>query len=253
MALQPIDQTKFKMRLISDLGMQKPTENYSKKVRMAIFECTYCKQPFSTVVSTKAQNQLLCKQCNGKQNAKPLRNTRLYSIWATTKNKVIAINSHKSTYLDRNITFCSEWDEFDNFAAWALANGYRDDLTIDRIDNDGNYTPDNCRWVSYSVQVSNTRKLRSNNTSGYRGVVSIAENRHVATIRYENIRFTIGVFTDVITAAKAYDSFVTLLVWPHTTNGLLTVNEVVLPTTKKAISYLETKGIHISNYMSKEP
>lgn len=60
-------------------------------------------------------------------------------------------------YGGRGISICEEWDEFINFYNWAMANGYEETLTIDRIDNDGNYEPNNCRWVTMAVQESNKR------------------------------------------------------------------------------------------------
>lgn len=66
-------------------------------------------------------------------------------------------------YGGRGITLCKEWDGpdgFQNFYDWAMSNGYKDGLTIDRIDNDKGYSPDNCRWVTQKVQMNNTRRNR---------------------------------------------------------------------------------------------
>jgi hypothetical protein len=64
-------------------------------------------------------------------------------------------------YGGRGITVCQEWqNSFDEFYNWSVKNGYNDDLTIDRINNNGNYTPDNCRWVTYHTQNNNTRANR---------------------------------------------------------------------------------------------
>ena len=91
-----------------------------------------------------------------------LKNTRLYRIWLQIKNR--CFNSNTNRYRDygaRGITVCDEWrNDFKAFYDWAMNNGYSDELTIDRIDNDGNYEPSNCRWVSVKVQNRNTRSNR---------------------------------------------------------------------------------------------
>lgn len=97
-----------------------------------------------------------------------LKNTRLYRIWLQIKNR--CFNSNTDRYRDygaRGITVCDEWrNDFKAFYDWAMNNGYSDELTIDRIDNDGNYEPSNCRWVSVKVQNRNTR---SNHLITYKG------------------------------------------------------------------------------------
>ncbi len=65
--------------------------------------------------------------------------------------------SNYESYGGRGIFVCKEWDDTDTFIEWALSNGYRDDLTIDRINNDDGYYPENCRWTTYSVQSMNKR------------------------------------------------------------------------------------------------
>lgn len=88
-----------------------------------------------------------------------MSNTRLYSIWRDMKNRCNGIKKRdKANYYDRGITYCKEWDKFETFMLWALNNGYNDTLTIDRIDVDGNYNPNNCRWVTRTDQNNNTRR-----------------------------------------------------------------------------------------------
>lgn len=87
--------------------------------------------------------------------------TRLYRIWSGIKTR--CTNRNSKTYADyggRGIGICDEWQNFERFKDWAEVNGYRDDLTIDRIDNDGNYKPENCRWVTPKAQCQNRRSAR---------------------------------------------------------------------------------------------
>lgn len=85
--------------------------------------------------------------------------TRLYSIWQNMKLR--CLNGKDKLYKHyggRGIKICQEWlVSYTNFRCWAMENGYQDDLTIDRIDVNGNYEPDNCRWVTQQVQCANRR------------------------------------------------------------------------------------------------
>lgn len=85
--------------------------------------------------------------------------TRIYGIWLKMRNRIHMKNIKEyKNYGGRGIKICKEWDEsFENFCAWAMLNGYRYDLSIDRIDVNGNYEPSNCRWTTAKVQANNTR------------------------------------------------------------------------------------------------
>lgn len=86
-----------------------------------------------------------------------LTDTRAYKIWCKMKERCNCPTCPSyPRYGGRGITVCSEWnDDFQSFYDWAMSHGYEDSLTIDRIDNDGNYEPDNCRWITKS---ENSRK-----------------------------------------------------------------------------------------------
>lgn len=83
---------------------------------------------------------------------------KLYETWRNMKRRCSQTGKDSKNYYERGIHVCHEWEKsFASFRDWAFENGYEEGLTIDRIDNDGDYTPDNCRWVTHSVQNRNKR------------------------------------------------------------------------------------------------
>lgn len=90
-----------------------------------------------------------------------LTNTRLYREWCQMKKRCKPTWKQHKDYYDRGITVCEEWDNsFTAFLNWSLSNGYNDDLTLDRIDNNKGYYPDNCRWATVQQQANNRRTNR---------------------------------------------------------------------------------------------
>lgn len=96
------------------------------------------------------------------------KGTRLYRIWQMMKNRCHNPKTPRfKDYGARGITVCDEWkDDFKTFYDWSMSHGYEEHLTIDRIDNDKGYSPDNCRWATYLVQGNNSRH---NHTITYGG------------------------------------------------------------------------------------
>lgn len=100
----------------------------------------------------------LYKESRGKaQKTHGKRQTRLYSIYTNMKTRCYNEKTpNYNRYGGRGVNVCDEWlEDFINFYNWSKKNGYTEHLTIDRIDNDGNYEPKNCRWVDYTVQSHN--------------------------------------------------------------------------------------------------
>ncbi len=97
-----------------------------------------------------------------------MKGTRIYNIWKLMKRRCKNTNDkYYKDYGGRGIVICDEWDnDFMNFYNWAIANGYSDKLTIERIDVNGNYEPANCKWISRKEQ---SRNRRNNVMVTYRG------------------------------------------------------------------------------------
>ena len=90
------------------------------------------------------------------------RRIRLYGTWASLKHRCLNKNDKSYKYYGgRGITLCEEWLDYEPFLAWSVKNGYQKGLTIDRINNDGNYEPSNCRWTTWTVQNAFKRLPRS--------------------------------------------------------------------------------------------
>lgn len=102
------------------------------------------------------------------------RNSKLYRIWSNMKDR--CNNPDCKVYSDyggRGIKVCKEWiDDFSAFQKWALANGYKEGLTIDHKDNDKGYSPDNCRWTDRKIQGNNKRNCRYITYKGQRKTVA---------------------------------------------------------------------------------
>ena len=116
--------------------------------------------------------------------------TRLYIIWAQMKQRCLNSN-YKEYYLygGRGITICTEWLEFIPFRDWSLNNGYAENLEIDRVSTDGNYEPNNCRWITSAENSQNKR----NNKLTKEKVLEIREIYKIGNYSYRKLAKKYGV------------------------------------------------------------
>lgn len=202
--------------MIEDLGMQYATLNSKWRSRHAIYECPYCGKGFRHEVyqvktgAIKSCGCLLRDRFLKMVTKHGMSGTRLYRTWYTIRRRCYEEKfKYYYNYGGRGIKVCDEWrNSFEAFRDWAFATGYSDDLFIDRIDNDGDYSPYNCRFVTRSVNTQNTRLIKSNNKSGYRGVYQKPNKRWASQITDNDKQMALGTFDTPEEAARAYNNWV---------------------------------------------
>ena len=147
------------MELIKNLSTRKVNGRIES---WAVFLCTIC----NLEVERPLGNGLKAKSCgcNRIESLKTHGQTyeRLYVIWTSMKTRCLNPNFKQyKDYGGRGITICPEWSEsYTKFRDWALSNGYKDNLQINRIKNDGNYEPGNCNFVTKTENLRNTRRIK---------------------------------------------------------------------------------------------
>ncbi|WP_298172077.1 hypothetical protein [Novosphingobium sp.] len=113
--------------------------------------------------------------------------SRLHVIWVNMRKR--CADTEDKDYGGRGISVCSAWLVFETFRDWAQKNGYRDDLTIDRVDNNKGYYPQNCRWTTATTQARNRRFVAL--TSDGRPGPEVAEENGIPPRTY-NVRRSAG-------------------------------------------------------------
>lgn len=134
-------------------------------------------------------------------------NKRLLSIWKNMNTRCTNPNYEKyHKYGGRGITICKEWKDFNVFKIWSLSNGYTNELTLDRRNTDGNYEPNNCRYVTTSLQAFNKNSY-DNKTSSFKGIsISFNDsNKWQAQIQSKGVKENLGDYNTQEEAKLVYD------------------------------------------------
>ena len=215
--------------LLEDLGMRYPTEKSKLRSRYGLYQCQYCGKEWETIINSVKRG--LTKSCGCQsdryRNPHGMRKHRLYNIWRGVKARCYK-SSHKyyKDYGGRGIKVCDRWLDVRNFVE-DMYPSYQEGLSIDRIDVNGDYEPANCRWTTNSIQIQNTRDLKSNNTSGYRGVSWHKRDKIWGTsITLEGKAIYLGGFETALEAGKAYERYVRLNNLEHNFTPALTEEEI---------------------------
>lgn len=163
---------------INNLKVIKRVENYKDGKAQWLVEC-HCGNEFKAIGkhlrngNIKSCGCLKSKRMTEHGKAKATHGdskSRLFSIWAGMKKRCYYKKSiGYKNYGGRGIQVCYEWkNNYSAFKLWAMNNGYDESLTLDRVDNDGNYEPNNCKWSTVTEQ---NRNKRNNKLFNYNGKV----------------------------------------------------------------------------------
>ena len=166
---------KFGRLLVLSVEKRPDKSNKLRKYYKCVCDCGKIHLTRADAVLDKKTFSCGCQK-NEKNKGKNFKHymykTRIYNIWSAMKQRCLNENCHCFKYYgSRNVSICPEWvdkkDGFKNFLEWAKKSGYSDNLTIDRVDVNGNYCPENCRWATTKQQA---RNKTNNHIVEYNGI-----------------------------------------------------------------------------------
>lgn len=220
----------MKPKLIGETYLKKVTETSLERCKYGIYRCQYCGKEFECRV--KSINSGRTRSCGclaqkGNNTSHGLRNHPLYYTWSHMKHRCNNPNNTKyKDYGGRGIKVCDRWLDINNFIE-DMYPSYQADLSLDRVDVNGNYEPTNCRWATNEIQSRNTRDICKNNTSGFRGVSwKKRRNNWGAQIMVDSKLIYLGAFKTALEGGKAYETYVRLNNLDHNFTPALTEEEI---------------------------
>ena len=195
-----------------------PAGSSHKRVRRFLCRCDcgneiICRLPNLKSGTTKSCGCYRKFVSSNRRDCHHLQNTRIYRIWCGMKRRCYnKHNEHFDRYGGRGIIVCDEWKtDFMNFYDWAMSNGYDDKLSIDRINNEGNYEPSNCRWANQKQQILNSTAAIKCSLGG--NIVSLSDIADILGVSFKRIRRIVYMLNngydmnEILSLSKKDDSF----------------------------------------------